>query len=166
VVYLSSFSKTLAPGFRVAWVVAPAEMIAKFDLAKQAADICAGALDQRVIHQAIHRGVLATQGERLRAHYQHKREVMERALAESLGDGMSCTTPRGGFFLWGRLAGGLDAEAVLAHALEAKVSFVIGSAFYVDDSGHDTLRLSFSQPSDAELREGVARLARAVASTR
>ncbi len=166
VIYLSSFSKTLAPGFRVAWVVAPAEMIAKFDLAKQAADICAGALDQRVIHQAIHRGVLATQGERLRAHYQHKREVMERALAESLGDGMSCTMPRGGFFLWGRLAGGLDAEAVLAHALEAKVSFVIGSAFYVDDSGHDTLRLSFSQPSDAEIREGVARLARAVASTR
>ncbi len=93
VIYLSSFSKTLAPGFRVAWVVAPAEMIAKFDLAKQAADICAGALDQRVIHQAIHRGVLATQGERLRAHYQHKRQVMERALAESLGDGMSCTMP-------------------------------------------------------------------------
>ena len=166
VIYLSSFSKTLAPGFRVAWVVAPAEMIGKFDLAKQAADICAGALDQRVIHQAIHRGVLATQGERLRAHYQHKRQVMERALAESLGDAMSCTMPRGGFFLWGRLAGGLDAEAVLTHALEAKVSFVIGSAFYVDDSGHDTLRLSFSQPSDAELREGVARLARAVASTR
>ena len=166
VIYLSSFSKTLAPGFRVAWVVAPAEMIGKFDLAKQAADICAGALDQRVIHQAIHRGVLATQGERLRAHYQHKRQAMERALAESLGDGMSCTMPRGGFFLWGRLAGGLDAEAVLAHALEAKVSFVIGSAFYVDDSGHDTLRLSFSQPSDAEIQEGVARLARAVASTR
>jgi 2-aminoadipate transaminase len=166
VIYLSSFSKTLAPGFRVAWVVAPAEMIGKFDLAKQAADICAGALDQRVIHQAIHRGVLATQGERLRGHYQHKRQVMERALAESLGDGMSCTMPRGGFFLWGRLAGGLDAEAVLAHAIEAKVSFVIGSAFYVDDSGHDTLRLSFSQPSDAEIQEGVARLARAVACTR
>jgi 2-aminoadipate transaminase len=163
VIYLSSFSKTLAPGFRVAWVVAPAEMIAKFDLAKQAADICAGALDQRVIHQAIRRGVLTRQGERLRAHYQHKRKVMEGALAEQLGAAMSCTTPRGGFFLWGRLVGGLDANAVLAHALDAKVSFVIGSAFYVDDSGHDTLRLSFSQPSDAELVEGVARLAAAIA---
>src|SRR5262249_48624992 len=142
VIYLSSFSKTLAPGFRVAWVVAAADMIAKFDLAKQAADICAGALDQRVIHQAIHRGVLAAPGRRLRRHYQHKRQLMERAVAERLGDAISCTTPRGGFFLWGRLAGGLDAEVVLAHALDEKVSFVIGSAFYVDGGGHDTLRLS------------------------
>lgn len=166
VIYLSSFSKTLAPGFRVAWVVAPAAMIHKFDLAKQAADICAGALDQRVIHRAIHHGVLASQGERLRAHYQHKRQVMERAIAEELGDAISCTTPRGGFFLWGRLAGGLDAEAVLTRALEAKVSFVIGSAFYVDGSGRDTLRLSFSQPSDAELVEGIRRLKHAIASAR
>jgi 2-aminoadipate transaminase len=166
VVYLSSFSKTLAPGFRVAWVVAPADVIAKFDLAKQAADICAGALDQRVIHHAIHRGVLKNQGERLRAHYQHKRRVMEAALAEQLATRLQSTVPRGGFFLWTRLAGNLDAEQVLARALEAKVSFVIGSAFYVDGSGRDTLRLSFSQPSDAELVEGVKRLARAIEMAR
>jgi 2-aminoadipate transaminase len=166
VVYLSSFSKTLAPGFRVAWVVAPAEVIAKFDLAKQAADICAGALDQRVIHQAIHRGVLKNQGERLRAHYQHKRRVMESAVDEQLATQLQSTAPRGGFFLWATLAGQLDAEQVLARALEAKVSFVIGSAFYVDGSGRDTLRLSFSQPSDAELVEGVKRLARAIEMAR
>jgi DNA-binding transcriptional MocR family regulator len=115
-----------------------------------------------VIHQAIHRGVLGSQGERLRAHYQHKRQVMEHAIASTLDGVMACTAPRGGFFLWGRLAGGLDAEAVLAHALEAKVSFVIGNAFYVDGSGPDTLRLSFSQPSDAELVEGISRLKDAI----
>jgi 2-aminoadipate transaminase len=164
VIYLSSFSKTLAPGFRVAWVVAPPAIIAKFDLAKQAADICAGALDQRVIHQAIARGVLAAQGDKLRAHYQRKRRVMEQALLTELGDRVVLTTPRGGFFIWAALAGDVDAEAVLAHALDARVSFVIGSAFFVDGSGRNTLRLSFSQPSDEELVEGVKRLAVAVAA--
>jgi 2-aminoadipate transaminase len=164
VIYLSSFSKTLAPGFRVAWVVAPPAIIAKFDLAKQAADICSGALDQRVIHQAIARGVLAAQGDRLRAHYQRKRRAMEQALLTELGDRVVLTTPRGGFFLWAALAADVDAEAVLAHALDARVSFVIGSAFFVDGSGRNTLRLSFSQPSDEELVEGVKRLAGAVAA--
>jgi 2-aminoadipate transaminase len=91
--------------------------------------------------------------------------VMEEALAHRLGGQLTSTTPRGGFFLWAAFADGLDAEQVLARALESRVSFVIGSAFFVDGSGRDTLRLSFSQPSDAELVEGVSRLAGAVART-
>lgn len=161
VIYLSSFSKTLAPGFRVAWVVAPPSIIAKCDVAKQAADICAGALDQRVVHQAILRGVLAAQSEHLRSHYQHKRTVMQQALAKALGDKVTCAVPRGGFFLWATLHDGLDAEVLLTHAIEAHVSFVVGSAFFVDGGGRDTLRLSFSHPTAEQLAEGIARLARA-----
>jgi 2-aminoadipate transaminase len=165
VVYLSSFSKTLAPGFRVAWVVAPEPLITKIDIAKQAADICAGALDQRVVHQAIRRGVLAAQGDRLRAHYMYKRTVMQQALAASIGSAITCQAPRGGFFLWATLRGALDAEQLLAHAIEAKVSFVVGSAFFVDGTGGSTLRLSFSQPSADRLVEGVSRLAAALERT-
>jgi 2-aminoadipate transaminase len=162
VIYLGSFSKTLAPGFRVAWVVGPEPIVTKLEIAKQATDICAGALDQRVVHQAITRGILQAQGERLRDHYQHKRTVMEQALAAQLQGAISWATPRGGFFLWATLAGGMDAGKLLPHAVEARVSFVIGSGFYVDGTGASTLRLSFSQPSPERLVDGVARLATAV----
>ena len=80
VVYLSSFSKTLAPGYRVAWIDAPPPIAAKLELAKQAADLCTGALDQRVVYEACRRGVLERQLPLLRAHYQHKRDVMVEAL--------------------------------------------------------------------------------------
>src|SRR5262249_29688221 len=98
-IYLSSFSKTLAPGFRVAWVVAPQAIAAKLEMAKQAGDLCTGGLDQRVVHEAWRRGVLASQLPLLRAHYQAKRDVMVRALDRLLGGQLTWTPPRGGFFL-------------------------------------------------------------------
>ena len=137
VVYLSSFSKTLAPGLRTAWVVAPEPIAQKFDVAKQAADICTGSLDQRLVHRAVVAGLLASQGDRLRAHYQHKRTVMERAIAR-WGDGLaSWPRPRGGFFLWLTLPQTVDADRLLQRALRLSVSFVTGNAFFVDGSGHN-----------------------------
>jgi 2-aminoadipate transaminase len=162
VVYLRSFSKTLAPGFRVAWITAPAELVAKLEIAKQAADLCSGALDQRVVWQAITRGVLAAQGPRLRALYQHRRDVMERALRQHLGDVASWPEPRGGFFIWTALPETIDAEAMLERATEQKIIYVVGSAFYVDGAGRNMLRLSFSQPAPDRIEEGVRRLAAVV----
>ena len=162
VIYLSSFSKTLAPGLRTAWIVAPEPVVQKLDLAKQAADICTGGLDQRLVHRAVVAGVLASQGDRLRAHYQRKRTVMERALAQEARDLVTWTPPRGGFFLWVTLPAALDADALLTRALESAVSFVTGAAFFVDGSGQHTVRLSFSQPADDRIDEGVSRLARAM----
>jgi 2-aminoadipate transaminase len=162
VVYLSSFSKTLAPGLRTAWVVAPEPIVQKFDVAKQAADICTGSLDQRLVHRALGVGLLATQGERLRAHYQRKRIAMERAIAAWGPELASWPRPRGGFFLWLTLPHAVDAERLLRRALGMSVSFVTGSAFFVDGSGHNTVRLSFSQPSEPEIAEGIARLGRAL----
>jgi 2-aminoadipate transaminase len=159
VVYLSSFSKTLAPGFRTAWIVAPEALTAKFDVAKQAMDLCTGGLDQRVVHQAIVRGVLADLAPRLRSHYQAKRDVMQEALDAHLSGLVTYSTPRGGFFLWASLPPSLDADRMLPRALGAAVTYVAGRAFFVDGSGGNTLRLCFSQPPPERIRAGVARLA-------
>jgi 2-aminoadipate transaminase len=162
VIYLSSFSKTLAPGFRVAWIAAPAELASKFEVAKQAADICSGAFDQRLVWQAIERGVLAAQGPRLRAIYRTRRDAMDAALRASLEDVAQWATPRGGFFIWTALPPEMDAEALLERATRRGVIFVVGSAFYVDGTGRNLLRLSFSQPPVERMADGIDRLAAAV----
>lgn len=162
VVYLSSFSKTLAPGFRVGWVSAPVEVSAKLELAKQAEDLCTGALDQRVVYEACRRGLLDTHVPKLRAHYQHKRDVMAGALQRLLGDRMSWVAPRGGFFLWVALQGGLSAAEVMGFAQKRGVIYVDGSAFFVDGTGREFMRLSFSAPSPDRIEEGVSRLAQAI----
>jgi len=163
VIYLSTFSKTLAPGFRVAWVAAPAPIVERFDTAKQSMDLMCGILDQRVVHQSIVRGVLDRQAASLRALYRTRRDIMEQILREQFGDRLSWIQPKGGFFLWVRLPPGFDCEALLAKAMEQGVIFVIGSAFCVDGSGHDRIRLSFSWPTPEQMREGARRLAAAMA---
>ena len=160
VVYLSSFSKTLAPGYRVAWIDAPAPLAAKLEIAKQAADLCTGGFDQRVIYESCRRGVLARQLPILRAHYQHKRDVMVAALKTELGTSVSWPDPRGGFFLWATLPAGIDSDAMIGRAVENGVIYVSGDAFFVDGrSGRNVIRLSFSAPTPERIQEGVSRLA-------
>ena len=162
VVYLSSFSKTLAPGFRVAWMDAPAPLAAKFELAKQSEDLCTGPLDQRVVFEACKRGVLDRHLPALRRHYQAKRDVMVEALRAELGEKVSWPAPRGGFFLWASLPAQIDADAMIDRAVEHGVIYVAGSAFFVNDAGRNIIRLAFSAPSHEKIREGVKRLAAAV----
>jgi len=177
VIYLSSFSKTLAPGYRVAWVDAPAPVAAKLELAKQAADLCTGAFDQRIVFEACRRGILERQLPLLRAHYQQKRDVMVESLREHLGDDVSWPAPRGGFFIWATLQRGIDADAMIPRAVKHGVIYVAGEAFFVDalrqtqgapsdqsrgGNGPNVIRLSFSAPSLERIREGVRRLASAV----
>jgi 2-aminoadipate transaminase len=159
VIYLSSFSKTLAPGFRVAWLAAPPALAAKFEMAKQAGDLLTGSLDQRLIYEACRRGVLERRLPVLRAHYAHKRDVMEAALRRELGTAVSWPKPKGGFFLWLTLAAGLDADRMIPRAVEHGVIYVAGEAFYVNGEGQNTLRLSFSAPTPERIETGVARLA-------
>ncbi len=163
VIYLSSFSKTLAPGLRVAWMHAPEPIAAKLEIAKQAEDLCTGGLDQRVVYEACRRGVLAANLPKLRAHYQHKRDVMVKALRQHLDGHLTWPDPRGGFFLWARLAGTVLTDQLLERARERGVIFVAGSAFFVDGSGEQYLRLSFSAPAPDRIEAGVARLAAAMA---
>ena len=158
VLYLSTFSKTLAPGFRVGWMVAPASLIDRFDTAKQSADLTSGILDQRVVHEAVVRGVVGRLAPRLRDLYRRKRDAMEQAIRERIGGHLAWASPRGGFFLWVTLPEGCRATDLLERALGHGVVFVVGCAFFVDGTGHDTIRLSFSAPSIERIQEGVTRL--------
>ena len=162
VVYLSSFSKTLAPGYRVAWIDAPAPLTAKFEIAKQAEDLCTGALDQRVVYEACHRGVLARQLPKLRRYYQEKRDVMVGALSQEFGTSVTWPSPSGGFFLWAALPDALDADAMITRAVENGVIYVAGEAFFVNGAGRNLIRLAFSSASPDKIREGVARLSKTV----
>jgi 2-aminoadipate transaminase len=162
VIYLSSFSKTLAPGFRVAWIAAPEPVIEKLDSFKQTQDLMTPALDQHVIYEAHRRGVLEGRLPMLRQFYQDKRTVMQTELKARLGDLVSWPEPKGGFFLWVTLPPQLSGDEMLPRAIEQKVIYVAGSAFFVDGSGDHTIRLSFSLPSPERITEGVNRLARVV----
>ena len=158
VIYLSSFSKTLAPGFRTAWIVAPTPVAAKIELAKQAIDLCTSGFDQQIVYEATVRGVLAAQAPKLRALYQRKRDTMVAALHDAAVPGLNWIDPRGGFFLWARLPEGMSADALLERATAAGVIYVTGSAFFVDGTGDNYIRLSFSSPSEEKIREGIGRL--------
>jgi 2-aminoadipate transaminase len=179
VVYLSSFSKTLAPGYRVAWITAPAPLAAKFEMAKQAEDLLTGSFDQRMVYEACRRGILDRQIPMLRRHYGQKRDVMERALQREMGDAVSWPEPKGGFFLWLTLPREIDADALIPRAVEHGVIYVAGSAFYVDglpelEAGAarpeiprtNTMRLSFSAPTPERIEEGVRRLGAAMREER
>jgi 2-aminoadipate transaminase len=162
VLYLSTFSKTLAPGFRVGWMAAPPALVERFETAKQSTDLTSGILDQHVVYEAVRRRVVARLAPQLRALYREKRDVMEQAIRQEMGDRLTWPTPKGGFFIWATLPVGCRDTDLLESALQHGLVFVTGSAFFVDGSGHDTIRLSFSAPTPDRIREGVKRLAAAL----
>lgn len=161
VIYLGSFSKILVPGLRVAWMVAPSAIGQKVELCKQAADISSGVFDQRIVHGALAGGVIDRIAPGLRAHYQAKRTVMEQALTAHLAGRVKWASPRGGFFLWIEMPG-IDDRQLFERAIEEKVSFVLGSAFFVNGEGHEFARLAFSGISHEQIEQGIGRLAAAI----
>jgi 2-aminoadipate transaminase len=162
VVYLSSFSKTLAPGYRVAWIAAPAPIAQKIEIAKQSDDLLTGSLDQRVVFEACRSGLLARQLPKLRRYYGEKRDVMTRTLRRELSGAVTWPDPKGGFFLWLTLPDQLDTDLMIPRAVEHGVVYVAGEAFFVQGDGKSTMRLSFSAPTQEQIEEGVVRLARTV----
>jgi 2-aminoadipate transaminase len=162
VIYLSSFSKTLAPGFRVAWLAGPEAVVSKLELLKQTEDLMTPALDQHIVYQAYHRGFLTSRLPMLRRFYQEKRTVMEQALQQELGGLVTWPEPKGGFFLWASLPARCRTDAMLPRAIESGVIYVAGSAFFVDGSGANLMRLSFSLPTKEKIVEGVKRLAKVI----
>ena len=161
VLYLNTVSKMLAPGFRVGWMKAPESLIERFETAKQSTDLTSGILDQHIVHEALRRGVAERLAPRLRDLYKHKRDVMARAIGARLGARLTWPTPKGGFFIWATLPEGHTDTVLLERAQEHGVVFVVGSAFHVDGSGHNTIRLSFSAPTPERIEEGARRLAEA-----
>jgi 2-aminoadipate transaminase len=161
VIYLSTFSKTLAPGLRLGWVVAPREVIQRLVQAKQGTDLHTSTFVQLVATEAIERGVLDRNVRRVREMYRGRRDVMLRALERAFPDpaiGVSWTRPNGGLFLWMRLPEEIDAADLLRDAVEQSVAFVPGASFHPDGSGRNTLRLNFSHADPGRIEEGIARL--------
>ncbi|MFK0163306.1 PLP-dependent aminotransferase family protein [Rhizobium sp. NPDC090279] len=161
-IYCGSFSKTLAPGLRVGFVVANAPVIRKLVLMKQAADLHSSTINQIAIHQVAERGFDA-QVAKVRKTYSHRRDCMLAALAKYMPDGVSWTKPQGGMFVWITLPKGMDGAKLLARSLEtAKVAFVPGQAFFADGTGANTFRVSFSCANDEMIEEGISRLGKLI----
>ena len=163
VVYLSSFSKILAPGLRTAFLLGPEELLAKVEVAKQSANLCGSGLDQRIILACLQRGLIEEQKARIRPYYRAKRDAMLAALEAQMPRGVRWTRPQGGLFVWVTLPEGMDTETLLMPAVEAGVAYVTGAPFYVDGSGANTMRLTFAKESAANITTGVGRLAGVVA---
>ncbi|NKJ07872.1 MULTISPECIES: PLP-dependent aminotransferase family protein [unclassified Rhizobium] len=161
-IYCGSFSKTLAPGLRVGFVVANAPVIRKLVLMKQAADLHSSTINQIAIHQVAERGFDA-QVAKVRKTYSHRRDCMLAALAKYMPEGTSWTKPQGGMFVWVTLPKGMDGAKLLARSLEtAKVAFVPGQAFFADGTGANTFRVSFSCANDEMIEEGISRLGKLI----
>ena len=159
VVYLGTFSKTVAPGMRVGWVCAPRAIVAKLTLINQASALHVSSINQIAMLNIVARG-LEPLIAAARAHYRRKRDALLDALERYAPD-LACTTPQGGLFSWATLPQGVDAAALLQRALsEVKVAFVPGAAFHPDGSGANTLRLSYSLPTTERIEEGIWRLAK------
>ncbi len=159
VVYLGSFSKTFAPGFRVGWALAPHGIREKLVLASESAVLCPPSFSQLAISRYLATQPWQEQVKVYRELYRERRDAMLSALAELMPTGTRWTHPRGGFYVWVTLPPGLDAKAMLPRAVTARVAYVPGTAFYADDFGTSCMRLSYCFPTPERIREGVRRLA-------
>jgi DNA-binding transcriptional MocR family regulator len=161
-IYCGSFSKTLAPGLRVGYVVASQSVIRKLVLMKQAADLHSSTINQIAIHRVASTG-FDGQVAKLHSVYKHRRDKMLEALAKYMPEGTDWTKPEGGMFIWVTLPKGMDGAALLAASIESeKVAFVPGKAFFADGTGANTLRLSYSCANDEMIDEGIMRLGRLI----
>jgi len=159
VIYISTFSKLLAPGLRLAWVIAPPEVIRKLVMTKQAADLHTSSFNQYVAYEVAKGGFLDEHVKLIRAVYKERRDVMFEMMEEMFPQGVTWTKPKGGMFLWVTLPEEMDAKEVLKRAVERKVAFVPGEAFHPRGGGNNTMRINFSYSSPETIREGVKRLA-------
>ena len=158
VIYLGTVSKVFSPGVRVGWALAEPSVIQRLTLAKEAADLCGSSFNMLVTERYL-------AGERWRANlqslveiYRSRRDVMLEVIDETFPDGALWTNPAGGFYVWVTLPDWVDTRALLAAAVERRVAYVPGTAFYPDGRGTNQMRLAFCLPTEDRIREGVTRL--------
>ncbi len=162
-IYLGSFSKVLAPGMRLGYVIAPPALMPKLLQAKQAADLHTPGFNQRVVHEVIRDGFLDEHVPTIRALYKQRRDAMRAALEKHLPPGCRWTVPTGGMFFWVSLPEGVDAMALLPLAVERGMAFVPGEPFFAGGAVRkNTLRLSFVTVDPERIGQGVALLAEAL----
>jgi 2-aminoadipate transaminase len=159
-IYMGSFSKTLAPGLRLGFLVAPPAIYPKLLQAKQAADLHTPSFNQRMVYEVLKTGFLDGHVPTIRALYKAQRDAMLEALNTHLaGTGVQWNTPDGGMFLWVKLPQGMNAVDLLPQAVDRNVAYVPGAAFYSGQAQANTLRLSFVTASVDQIKQGIAALA-------
>lgn len=158
VVHLGTFSKILAPGLRVGWVIAPEEVIDTMVRAKQSMDLHTSTLNQEIALRLAQTGCVERQLPKLCAEYGRRRDTMLSAMEKHFPSGCRWTKPEGGMFLMAWLPDNLDATDCLKRAIEQKVAFVPGADFYIDGTGRNALRLNFSNATPERIEEGIRRL--------
>ena len=159
---LGTFSKIFVPGFRIGWVIADPKIIDKFVTTKQSVDLCTPPFVQRIAGRYMEKGLFSTKlGDIIRL-YKHKKDLMMDCFEKYLPEGVKWTNPEGGLFLFVYLPEHMDAEKLFKIAIANKVAFVLGTVFYCDGSGKNTLRINFSYCSDEQIVEGVKRLGQAI----
>jgi 2-aminoadipate transaminase len=159
VIYLSTFSKTLCPGFRVAWVVAPEDVIFRMVQAKQGSDLHTSTFSQVVAYETARDGFVEEHVQEIRRVYRERRDLMLGLLEELFPPGVTWTHPKGGLFLWIRLPEGMNSTELLSKAVDQKVAFVPGGPFHPLGGGDNTMRINFSNATSEQIEEGVKRLA-------
>ncbi|WP_436758368.1 PLP-dependent aminotransferase family protein [Streptosporangium sp. V21-05] len=159
IVYLGSFSKTLAPGFRVGWALAPHAVREKLVLAMESAVLSHSSFTQLAVGQYLATQPWREQIKSFRELYRERRDTMLASLEALMPDGVTWTRPGGGFFVWATLPEGLDSKALLPRAVAERVAFVPGTGFFADGGGARHMRLSYCYPEPERIREGVRRLA-------
>lgn len=164
VIYLGSFSKTFAPGFRIGWALAPHAVREKLTLTQEAATLAPPVFSQFAISTYLSEFDWRGQIESFRAMYRERRDAMLAGLAEHMPEGSTWTRPAGGFFVWLTLPEGLDSQAMLPRAVSARVAYTPGTAFYADGLGSRNMRLSFCFPTPERILEGTRRLGEVIAT--
>jgi len=159
VLYISTFSKTVSPGFRTGWIVAPKEIRDKLIITKQAADLHTSSLDQLILERYLRDFDNRTHVEKVRAAYGERYLAMNAALKERMSALWSWTHPEGGMFLWIKGPEGIDTKKLFSRAIENNVAFVPGEDFFPDGGGRNFMRLNFSNSNTAMIHEGISRLA-------
>ncbi len=159
VIYLGSFSKTFAPGFRVGWALAPPSVREKLVLAQESATLCPPQFSQMAISAYLSKHDWQGQIKQFREMYRERRDAMVSALEDMMPAACRWNVPDGGFYVWLTLPPGINAKAMLPRAVTARVAYVPGTAFFADGYGSSAMRLSYCYPTPERIREGVRRLA-------
>ncbi len=162
VIYTSTFSKTLAPGLRLGWIVAPKDVVFKLVQMKQGTDLHTSSFDQMVAYEVARGGFLDQHVRRIREVYRQRRDVMLRTMEDYFPPEVRWTHPQGGLFLWATTPESIDTTDLLKEAIQQKVAFVPGYSFHPTGGGRNTMRLNFSNASEEMIVEGIRRLSVAI----
>jgi 2-aminoadipate transaminase len=162
VIYTSTFSKVLSPGFRLGWVIANKDIIRKMAIAKQGTDMSSNIFVQYIADEYLRSGLIDKQIPKIKKMYKRKRDIMLKALKKHFPRGCKWAKPDGGMFIWVTLPSHIYTKEMFKEAIKEKVAYVHGEAFCVDGKGHNEMRLNFSNTDDDKIEIGIKRLAKII----